>query len=253
MAKVLDQILEQRRRREGPAERRRSALVSLVTHSLLVAAAWFVPELWAKPTKPFEYVTVNVVPPSILGEEVPTPPPPPPPTVEPPPPEPPPVEEPPPPEPEPEAPVLVKEPVQTEVKPPPPKQVTPPPPVRRPPPKRQGSAFGTSLGASHRNTTIGVEDPNFTYGYYLDRVVASISGHWNRPLADPEIVQSTFYFRILQDGRLSELRLVDSSGSDAFDQTAEAAVRAAVPFPPLPKQYTKKYGRDYLGIHLIIK
>ena len=252
MAKVLDQILERRRQRVGPAERRRSTLVSLITHGLVVAAAWLVPELWAKPPKPFEYVTVNVVPPSILGEEVPTPPPPPPPAVEPPPP----VETPPPepePEPVPEAPVLVKEPAKTEPEPPPPKKVAPPPPVRRPPPKRQGSPFGKSIGASHRNTTIGVEDPNFTYGYYLDRVVASISRHWDRPLADPEVVQATFYFRILQDGRLSELRLVESSGSDSFDQTAEKAVRAAEPFPPLPKQYTKKYGRDYLGIHLIIK
>lgn len=250
----LDQVLDQRRLRGGPRDRRRSVIVSLLSHSLVIALAWFVPDLLAKPPEPFTYVAVTVIPPSVLGQE--EPPPPPPPTKQPEPPEVKVTEPPPPAKIEPDVPVLPKEDEPKTPPPkaaPPPKQAPPPPAVRKPPPRRQGSPFGKSLGASHRDTTIGVEDPNFTYGYYLDRVVSVISQKWSRPLGDPEVIQATFYFRIGQDGSLSDLRLVTSSGSQTFDQKAEKAVQAASPFPPLPKQYTKKFGRDYLGIHLIIK
>lgn len=250
----LEQILEQRRQRESAGQRRRTVAVSIFSHSLVVALAWFVPDLLAKPPEPFNYVAVTVVPPSVLGQK--DPPPPPPPVVK--------EEEkpevkpevaPPPPKPEPDVMVLPEKKKVTETPPPPspPPPQAPPPPTRQPPPKRQGSPFGSSLGATHRDATIGVEDPNFTYGYYLDRVVSVIGQQWKRPLVDPSIVQATFYFRISGDGTLTDLRLVTSSGSQSFDQTAEKAVRAASPFPPLPKQYTKKFGRDYLGIHLIIK
>lgn len=257
----LDQILDQRRHREGPGERRRTMIVSMLSHVLIVALAWFVPDLLAKPPEPFPYVSVNVVPPSVLGQPDPLPPSPPPPPVVEPEPEPEPVVEPPPPKLEPDVPVLPEEKLPEEKKvsdpePAPPKpepKAAPPPPRRQPPPKRQGSPFGSSLGATNRDATIGVEDPNFTYGYYLDRVVSLISQQWTRPLVDPSIVQATFYFRIDQNGQVTDLRLVDSSGSEPFDATAEKAVRASAPFPPLPKQYTKKFGRDYLGIHLIIK
>lgn len=252
----LEQVLDQRRTRQGSAERRRSMIISFITHGLIVALAWLVPDLLAKQPEPFDYVAVTVVPPAILGEENPTPPPPPPPPkVEPPPPEVKAAEPPPKPvEPDPDVPLIADTTKKAEPQPPPPKAAPPPPPpVRKPPPKRQGSPFGRSLGASNQNTAIGVEDPNFTYGWYLDRVVSLIGQKWSRPLADPDVVQSTFYFRITKEGQLSELRLVESSGSQAFDQTAEKAVRGASPFPPLPKQYTKKFGRDYLGIHLIIK
>ena len=168
MSLPVDRLLTQRaqRAKANPS----SVLYSLICHAAVVATAWFVPELLAKPPEPVDYFSVIVVPPQVLGEE--KPPPPPPPKREPPPEPPPP--EPPPPEPEPEpvpdVPVLPdKKQKKVEKQPPPPKRQAPPPPKKiEPPPKRVGSPFGSSLGASTQKATLGVEDPNFTYGYYLD-------------------------------------------------------------------------------------
>ena len=242
----LDQLLKDRAQRA--ARGRYSVVYSLISHVAIVAAAWLVPELLAKPSPPVEYFSVVVVPPRVLGVE--EPPPPPPPRVEPPPPEPPPPE-PPAPEPEPvpeDVPVLVEKKKKVERKPPPKKRPAPPPPKAvEPPPKRIGSPFGNPLGASTNQATLGVEDPNFTYGYYLDRVVAVISSNWLRPMIGN--LETRLHFRIQRDGTITDLRVVESSTSREFDDAALRAVNASSPLPPLPKGYSE----DDLGINLIVK
>jgi TonB family protein len=96
---------------------------------------------------------------------------------------------------------------------------------------------------------VGVEDPNFTYGYYLDRVVALISAKWKRPPVGSEVVEAKLYFRIRADGAVTDLQLTATSGAEVFDRDALAAVTAASPLPPLPRAYQ----REYLGIHLIVR
>ena len=248
MASSLDQILEQRRHRITAKTRAAIAAGSAVAHLGIALAAWLVPDLFASPPRPFEAVSVSVVPPAALGIEDPTPPPPPPPppTVEPPPPEPPPPAA----EPEPEVPVLAQEkpeepPPRTE---PPPRRPPPPPPPPPTPTRRRGSPFGSSEGSTSENAVIGVEDPNFTYGYYLDRVTAIIRQNWTRPAVGAEIKQTLFNFRIQRNGTITGLRLVESSGSEVFDRAAQRAVIAASPLPPLPKGYKK----ESLGINLIV-
>ena len=245
MATTVDQFLEQRARRL--ARGRSSLLYSTLSHALVVVAMWLVPQLFIRPPERFDYIAVTVVPPQMLGAEEPPPPakkqvtPPP----EPPPPA------PPPPDPVPEdVPVLVEKKKKIEKPPPPP----PPPPKRKPappkieaPPKRIGSPFGNPLGATTNQAIVGVEDPNFTYGYYLDRVVAAISGNWVRPPIGN--LEAKFHFRIQRDGTIAELRLVDSSSSHEFDQAAMRAVQASSPLPPLPKGYNQ----DDLGINLTVR
>ncbi|MCP3957719.1 MAG: TonB C-terminal domain-containing protein [bacterium] len=249
MATTVDQLLEHRARRQARAQRS-SFLYSFLSHGTVVGAMWLLPQLFVEPPEKYHYIAVTVVPPQILGAQEPPPPPPPPPKIEPPPPkvEPPPPE--PPPEPVPEdVPVIVEKKKKVEKKPPPPppKKATPPPPKVEPPPKRVGSPFGNPLGATTNQATVGVEDPNFTYGYYLDRVVAVISANWVRPQIGN--LEAKLHFRIKRDGTITELRLVESSTSREFDDAAARAVSSSSPLPPLPKGYT----RDDLGINLIVK
>lgn len=243
MRKNVDLILEQRLHRVGRQQRLASGAFSFLFHLLVVATAWFVPELLAKLPVQIESIPVMVVSPAVLGIEQPPPQPrwtPPPP--EPPPPEPPPVDG--------DTMVLAAEREKEEVKPPPPpRRSPPPPPAVKPPPKREGSPFGKSLGAQTSRTRVGVEDPNFTYGYYLDRVVSVISGNWVRPPVGAEVEEAILYFRILRDGTIAELRVAEASGSETFDVAALRAVEASSPLPPLPKGYKK----DYLGINLIVR
>lgn len=253
---TVNQVLEQRLRRGGPRQQAPFWAFSLVVHGVIVAAAWLVPDLFAEPPKTFDSVAVTVVPPAVLGsqdeptatppEEKPTP-------------EPPPSEPTPPPPPDPApGPVLPQEePKPRQPPPPPPRQTTPPSqqqPSARPttaPPKRRGSPFGNPLGAATDEAIIGVEDPNFTYGYYVNRVVALISQTWDRPPVGSEFVQAVINFDILADGTVTRVELVESSGSAVFDDQARRAVEAASPMPPLPKKYAQ--GSDHLGIHLIIR
>lgn len=254
----LDQILNGRLRRVSSKQQTHYFMASFAAHVGIALGLWLAPGLFAKPPEVFDAVDIVVVPPAVLGTEEPQPEPsidPPPPTPEPPPPEPPPPE-PPAPEPVPsDRPVLVEEakkPKPEVDKPPPPEpRATPPPPRRTPPPKRQGSPFGNPMGAQSRNTVIGVEDPNFTYGYYLDRVVGAISRQWRRPLVGSEVKQAVLYFRVQKDGSVTDIAIRESSGAEIFDTTALKAVEAAAPLPPLPKSYKPTSG--YLGINLIIR
>ncbi len=244
MPRNVDHLLTERARRGAAG--RAGVVSSVIFHGIVIAAAWFVPQLLAKPPAVVDSIVVTVVPPQMLGAEAP-PPPPPPPRVEPPPPEPPP--EAPPPEEIPEdVPVLVDKKKKIENKPPPPE----PPPKRapappEPPPKRVGSPFGSSLGASTNQATLGVEDPNFTYGYYLDRVVAVISSNWVRPpMGD---LEARLHFFIQRDGTITDLSVKVPSTSRPFDDAAVRAVSTSSPLPPLPKGYAE----DRLGINLIVK
>ncbi len=242
MPTTLDQLLAQRSHRVTRGQQVSCFVFSFAVHAVLVAGLWFVPQLFAKPAEPFEYVSVMVVPPALLGLEEPPPPPPP----KPPSPEPPDAV----PEAVPEAAVVKPETKKPQRQPPPPPQAAPPPPAAvTPPPKRQGSPFGNPVGSKTSKAAVGVEDPTFTYGYYLDRVVALLSEKWIRPPVGSEVRQAVIYFRIRPDGTVFDVRLVESSTSERFDATALAAVEAASPLPPLPKSYK----RDHLGINLIVK
>ncbi len=247
MARSVEHFLEQRARRTSAGRSPACVVTSVAFHGAIAAAIWLVPDLFAKPPELVDYYEVIVVPPQVLGIE--EPPPPPPPEPEPPPPEPPPPEPEPAPETVPEdVPVLVEEQKKKpEKKPPPePKPQPPPPPAVEPPPKRVGSPFGNPLGSTNQ-ATLGVEDPNFTYGYYLDRVVAAISANWRRPPMGS--LEAKLHFRIQRDGTITRLRVVTSSGQEAYDAAALRAVEASSPLPPLPKGYTE----DDLGIYLIVR
>lgn len=225
------------------------------------ATALFIalPALFAEPPETFDSIAVTVVPPKALGDPNPTPPTPPPKEREP---EPEPEQTPPPPPPPPPKPAPRAErtptlPPPPPAPPPPTKQKTstkPPPranPLQRPPTRSQrvGSVFGDPLGASTSAATIGVEDPNFTYGYYLDLVVQRISENWRSPRVGDNTRDAIVYFRIQRDGTVTELRIRESSRADVFDRRALGAVETSAPLPPLPKGYDK----DFLGINLIVK
>ncbi len=242
MSKV-DQLLQRRAARAEPQPR--NMAVSAALHVALTLVFLFLPQLFAEPPQEFEFVSMVIVPPAMLGET--TPPPPPPPKIETPPPPTPAPPPPAPPPPEPKGPVLPTQDTKT-VKlpdPPPPSRTLPPATT---PPRREGSPLGNALGAKTSKATIGVEDPNFTYGYYLDRVVRMISENWTRPVG-AGIQQAIFYFRIQRDGRVTDLELRTTSGTQTFDDAARRAIEASAPLPPLPRGYKQ----DHLGINLIVK
>jgi TonB family protein len=111
---------------------------------------------------------------------------------------------------------------------------------------RRGAASGSPVGTTAFGSRIGVENPDFTYGYYLDRLLSLIDAQWQRPNMGE--VKAVIHFQIGKDGAISDLRLTESSGYNPFDFAALRAVQSAAPCPPLPRGYKN----DSLGVNLIV-
>lgn len=225
-------------RRQRPGEERlfrRCVYVALTVHALGLAAAWLVPRWSTTPPKPIEYVAVQMVPAARLG-----------------------VEKPPQPKPEPPKPVEPPRPVETKPEPKPSAPALPrpdaakpkpePPRESAPQPEVEGSARGTVSGLALGASVAGLDNPDFTYGYYVDQMLAMIQRNWIRPMVGSG-VEATIYYRISRDGRITESRIDRSSGINSFDLAALRAVQASSPLPPLPRAF-----RDsWLGVHLIFR
>jgi TonB family protein len=233
-------------RRERELESRllgRCVVAAVVLHLAGAAAAWIAPRLTKETAKPIEYVAIQIVPAARLGVEKPPPPKPEPPKPEPVKPEP----APPKPEPKQEAPVLPK----PEAKPKPRPAPAKPEPARAEPaaePLPEGSARGAVSGLALGASVAGLDNPDFTYGYYVDQMLKLIQNNWVRPMVGSG-VEATIYYRIARDGRIVECRIERSSGINSFDLAALRAVQASTPMPPLPRAF-----RDsWLGVHLIFR
>jgi protein TonB len=248
MQVAVDAVLAERTRLVQAGARARIG-GSLLVHVLLGAACAVAPLLAAQRTSEVpEFVPVYVVPAQALGVSEPIPAPR---RVRP---------EPPAPEPQTASPVA-EEP-ETE---PQPEPAMPSPEPRRKPPRarppaaaaatsgelgrRQGSPTGSSTGSSPFGAdSVSFADQNFTYGYYIDQMLAMIQAQWQRPALGAE-VQSAIFFRISRDGTVSDLRVVESSGFNVFDLAGLRAVTQASPLPRLPVSYPQ----SSLAVKLILR
>jgi protein TonB len=89
---------------------------------------------------------------------------------------------------------------------------------------------GLGLGAA------GVEQGDFQYSYYIERMLVAISLQWVRPgqpPASPPVVR----FVVQRDGTISDAAIFQSSGVPFADRAALRAVLSAAPLPPLPAEF----------------
>lgn len=238
MEAAVDQILSRRLRPRHVALEAAALVVAFALHLAIAFAAVYGPGLLREPPPPPRVLPVKLVPLRALGvERPPEPRRPRPPAAE--------------PTPSPSE-VPKAKPTPRKPKPGPPtspaKPEAPKPPAAGGPAARLGSPQGSPLGISSAlGSKIGVDNPDFTYDYYLARMLAMIEGEWTRPPLERQ-VEAVIHFRILADGRLSDLELVTSSGVASFDLAGLRAVQNAAPFPPLPASYRS----DSLGVNLIV-
>ena len=92
---------------------------------------------------------------------------------------------------------------------------------------------------------VAVDESNFEFAYYLQRVRSMIAGNWTAPSGVPGGMRVEVYFRIGRDGSLTSPRVETSSGNTYFDQSAVRAVLVTGHLPPLPMGWN---GSD-LGVH----
>jgi TonB family protein len=94
----------------------------------------------------------------------------------------------------------------------------------------------------------GIDDPDFTFGYYLDQLLELIRAQWTRPAVGPG-VEVVVRFSIDRDGRVAMIEVTQPSGISSFDLAAQRAVQSASPLPPLPRGY---HGLS-LGVTLVVR
>jgi TonB family protein len=117
-------------------------------------------------------------------------------------------------------------------------------------------AGGGSGGGGDSNMEFNNLHPNFStaqatilsdtrgvdFGPYLSRIIHIVRENWIAVIPESarlgEKGRSGIVFTILKDGSVPQLRLVASSGSDPLDRAAVNGIRASVPFPPLPAEFT---------------
>jgi len=239
MQPSVSAVLERRVREARTSAFRRALAVAAVAHLAVALAVWGGARIAARP-KPVEYVAVQIVPAARLGVQTPRPEPPKPePAVKP--------EPKPAPKSESKAPVLPDPKAKKEPRKPEPKPAATPEPAP-PEPAVQGNPRGTEAGLSLGAALASLDNPNFTYGYYVDQMLALISTNWVRPPVGSG-VEAIVYYRIQRDGRVTELRIVHSSGINSFDLAVLRAVQSSSPLPPLPRGF--KDGS--LGVNLIVR
>jgi TonB family protein len=103
------------------------------------------------------------------------------------------------------------------------------------------SAGGGGEGGTGGGGAGGIDDPTFQYGWYYANIQGIISRNWSRPIK-PDMAHTLaalVRFRVMKNGSLSDIVLVQSSGDAALDRSAMRAVQDSNPLPPLPFQFAK--------------
>ena len=237
-------VLAERRARVEQSNRYRW-LPALMLHGLLLATAYLISGRSEARVRPRQILAVQVVPVQRLGEQVPlrrvapasrpdtavAPPEPVKPAALP-------APSPPKPAGKPKPAVVAPTPFEAEEK----EASTEPSPVA-------GSAKGLPGGVSASGTTVsGIDDPDFTFGYYLDQLLELIRAQWTRPAVGPG-VEVVVRFSIDRDGRVAMIEVTQPSGISSFDLAAQRAVQSASPLPPLPRGYRG----SSLGVNLVVR
>jgi len=73
--------------------------------------------------------------------------------------------------------------------------------------------------------------------WYMAGVQRKIWTLWTQQLKGAMSQPATVAFTILQDGTVTDVKVVQSSGAFLLDQAAQRAISSAGPFGPLPKNY----------------
>ena len=127
----------------------------------------------------------------------------------------------------------------------------------------RGRAAGAGAGPGDSTGQFQNLNPNFStegpiilsdtkgvdFGPYLARIVYTVRRNWYAVIPESARLgqkgRVAVVFEILKDGSVPELRLVGSSGAEPLDRAALSGVRASIPFPPLPEEFT--------GNHLVLQ
>lgn len=104
------------------------------------------------------------------------------------------------------------------------------------------------LGLAGLSGDVAVDAADFEFTYYLIAIRNRVSQNWGAPtgiMTQGNRVRCVVYFQIDRFGRVTAVKLEESSGVAFFDQSAMRAISVSSPLPPLPAGYAG----GHLGVH----
>jgi len=111
----------------------------------------------------------------------------------------------------------------------------------------QDGDYGLGKGARGRQMgpmEILSDTQGVDFGPYLQRILQVVRDNWYHLIpesAEMKRGKLKLEFAILKDGRVQDMKLVESSGDIALDRPAWGSITASDPFPPLPSEFGGQY------------
>lgn len=84
---------------------------------------------------------------------------------------------------------------------------------------------------------VTVDNSNFDYPIWFRQAFVKIARNFRHSIQSDGSLVATVYFQVLASGRITGMRLEQSSGYADFDNAALEAVSRSAPFPPLPRDF----------------
>ena len=91
------------------------------------------------------------------------------------------------------------------------------------------------------------------FGAYRDLLEQAVGRRWRTNDVDPRLrtaPPAIVTFTLRRNGSISDVRLENSSGNRALDDSAQRAILEAAPFPPLPPEYERNDARVEFQFYL---
>jgi len=102
--------------------------------------------------------------------------------------------------------------------------------------KKEESKTEVDAGSS-KFGQVTVDNANFDYPIWFRQAFVKISRNFRHSFQSDGRLVATIYFQVLASGRMTGMRLEQSSGYADFDNAALEAVSRSAPFPPLPRDF----------------
>ena len=83
---------------------------------------------------------------------------------------------------------------------------------------------------------------------YIAMIQAAVQEHWRVPVSLGDVKDPLVEMRLLPDGKVESVKILESSGSDLLDASLERAIKAAAPFQ-LPRQQFEFFRVNRLRFH----
>ncbi len=105
----------------------------------------------------------------------------------------------------------------------------------------------TAAGSPFAGAT--VDNASFDYPYWFRLAFGKIQNNWRNTVAIDATLVCEIRFQVISSGRVIDVKVVESSGIERFDQDCVAAIERAAPFPPLPRDFRE----EIIGITIPFK